>query len=107
MQHQKVRGKFPTGRPPDPKRGSPGTEEAVTGADRKADVLSGTSKRYQSLSRLVQSESAIVVYDGRKFIGTIIKHEGKFEAFDANGRCLGGYYKRTDAVRAFSCGGVS
>jgi hypothetical protein len=86
---------------------SPVAVGTARGADREADVLSGTSKKYQSLSRVVQSESAAVVYDGREFAGTIIKHEGKFEAFDANGRCVGSFRKHTDAVRAFPSESVS
>jgi hypothetical protein len=64
-------------------------------------------KTYLSLSRLVQSESAAVVYDGQQFVGTIIKCDGQYDAFDPQGRCLGTFRNRTDAMRVFPYGGVS
>jgi hypothetical protein len=47
-----------------------------------------------------------VVYVGQKLIGTIIKHDGRYEAFDAFGRCLGNFSTRADATRSIShaCG---
>jgi len=80
----------------------------ATGADRKAaDVLDGTSNKYLTLTRLVQSESAAIVYYGQKLIGTIIKHDGQYDAFDLRGRCLGSFPTRADAVRAFPRRAVS
>jgi hypothetical protein len=74
----------------------------ATGAVRKSDVLDGTSNKYLTLTHLVQSESAAIVYSGQKLIGTIIKHDGRFDAFDAVGRCLGNFSTRADATRSFS-----
>jgi hypothetical protein len=107
MRRQTLTGKFPTERPPDPENGSPDAVGTARGADRKADVLNGTSKKYLSLSRLVQSQSAAVVYDGQQFVGTIVKRDGRYDAFDPQGRCLGRFRNRTDAMRAFPYGGVS
>jgi hypothetical protein len=74
----------------------------ATGADRKSDVLDGTSNKYLTLTHLVQSESAAVVYVGQKLIGTIIKHDGRYEAFEVFGRCLGNFSTRADATLAIS-----
>jgi hypothetical protein len=72
------------------------------GAHRKSDVLDGTSNKYLTLTHLVQAESAAVVYYGQKLIGTIIKHDGRYDAFDAFGRCLGNFSRRADATRSIS-----
>lgn len=92
--------------PPDPENGSPGTVATATGADRKADVLKEAPAKYLSFTSLVQSETAAVVYVGQKLIGTIIKHDGRYEAFDAFGRCLGSFSTRADVTRSIShaCG---
>jgi hypothetical protein len=77
------------------------------GADRKADVLKEAPAKYLSFTSLVQSETAAVVYDGQKLIGTIIKRDGRYDAFDFHRRCLGSFRKRIDAIRAVRCGAVS
>jgi hypothetical protein len=93
--------------PPDPENGSPASVGTARGADRKADVLKEASAKYLNFSSLVQSESAAIVYVGQKLIGTIIKHDGRYEAFDAFGRCLGNFSKRADATRSISHGSVN
>ena len=94
-------------RPPDPENGSPGTVATVTGADRKVGVLKEAPAKYLSFAGFVQAETAAVVYVGQKLIGTIIKHDGWYDAFDLQRRCLGSFRKRIDALRALHCGGVS
>lgn len=89
-------------RPPDPENGSPGAVAAATGAGRKADILKEASAKYLNFAALVQAESATVVYDGQKLIGTIIKHDARYDAFDAVGRCLGNFSTRADATRSIS-----
>jgi hypothetical protein len=100
MRRQTLTGKFPTERPPDPENGSPGAVGTATGADRKKDVPGRTSKTYLSFSQLVQSQSTVVVYDGRELVGVIIKSDGHYDAFDTDGRCVGSFQTRTDAMRA-------
>jgi hypothetical protein len=79
----------------------------ATGADRKAGVLKEAPSNYLNFSSLVQSESASVVYYGQKLIGTIIKHDGQYDAFDLQRRRLGSFRNRIDAIRALLCGGAS
>lgn len=79
----------------------------ATGADRKADVLKEASDKYLNFASLVQAESATVVYYGQKLIGTIIKHDGWYDAFDLQRRLLGSFRKHNDALRALHSGGVS
>jgi hypothetical protein len=74
----------------------------ATGADRKSDVLDGTSNKYLTLTRLVQSESAAVVYFGQRLIGITIKLHARYHAFDAVGRCLGNFSTRADATRTIA-----
>jgi hypothetical protein len=94
MPRQRAIQKIPTARPPDPESEGPASDGTARGADRKTNVPGGTSRKYQSLSRLVQSESAVVVYDGQQCIGTIIESDGQYDAFDAHGLCLGTFRKR-------------
>jgi hypothetical protein len=41
-----------------------------------------------------------LVYDGRELIGVIIKCDGHYDAFARDGRCVGSFQNRTDAMRA-------
>jgi hypothetical protein len=72
------------------------------GADRKADTLREASDKYLNFSSLVQAESAAIVHDGQKLIGTIIKHDGRYDACDASGRRLGNFSTRAGATRSIS-----
>jgi hypothetical protein len=77
------------------------------GADREADVLKEAPAKYLNFASIVQSESATVIYDGQTIIGTIIKHDGWYDAFDLQRRCLGTFRKHTYAVHAIHSGAVS
>jgi hypothetical protein len=77
------------------------------GADRKADVLKEASDKYLNFASLVQAKSATVIYDGQKLIGTIIRQNARYDAFDLHRRCLGSFRKHIDAVHAVRRGAVS
>jgi hypothetical protein len=94
-------------RSPDPENGSPGAVATATGADRKAGVLKEAPENYLSFADFVQSESATVIYHGQKLIGTIIRQNGWYDAFDLHRRCLGSFRNRIDAIRAVRRGAVS
>jgi hypothetical protein len=91
----------PLERPFGSKSERPAAVGKARGANRKRNVPGGRSPKRQTLSRLVQSNDAVVVYDGQECVGTIIKFDGQYDAFDARGRCLGSFRKRADAMRAF------
>jgi hypothetical protein len=93
-------------RPP-PKNENPGAVATATGADRKADVLKEPPTKYLSFVGFVQSENAAIVCVGQQLVGTIIKSDGRYDAFDLSRRCLGSFRKRINAVRATRCGAVS
>jgi hypothetical protein len=53
------------------------------------------SKRVPSIS----APGALGIDDGQARAGTIIKQDGEFFAFDADGRCLGTFDTQIEAAR--------
>ena len=50
MRRQKLTGKFPTDKPPDPENGSPGAVATATGAEVQTSILQQTSSSYPKLA---------------------------------------------------------
>jgi hypothetical protein len=100
---QKRRSGLPP--PPDPENGSPAAVGTARGAE--AGVLKEAPAKYLNFAALVQAEAATVIYDGQQLVGTIIKIDGRHDAFDLSRRCLGSFQKRIDAVRAIRGGAAS
>jgi hypothetical protein len=47
----------------------------------------------------INAPGALGIYDGQCRAGTIIKQDGEFFAFDADGRCLGTFDTQIEATR--------
>ena len=47
----------------------------------------------------INTTGALGVYDGQERVGTIIKQDGEFFAFDADGKCLGTFDTQIEATR--------
>ena len=47
----------------------------------------------------INAPGALGIYDGQCRAGTIIKQDGEFFAFDADGRCLGTFDTQIEAAR--------
>ena len=47
----------------------------------------------------ISSSSALGIYDGQDRAGTVIRQDGEFFAFDADGECLGTFDTMLDATR--------
>ena len=46
----------------------------------------------------INTAGALGVYDGQDRVGTIIKQDGEFFAFDADGKCLGTFDTQIEAT---------
>ena len=46
----------------------------------------------------INTTGALGVYDGQERVGTIIKQDGEFFAFDADGKCLGTFDPQIEAT---------
>jgi hypothetical protein len=87
MRRQKLTGKFPTERPPDPENGSPGAVRTATGAEIQKNVLRRTTPRYLKHSAAVQSAADYdggthVDYDGGTHVDTVVERTGECRAYD-------------------------
>jgi hypothetical protein len=47
----------------------------------------------------INAPSALGIYDGQDRAGTIIKQDGEFFAFDAEGKCIGTFDTQIEATR--------
>jgi hypothetical protein len=47
----------------------------------------------------INAPGALGVFDGQTRAGTIIKQDGEFFAFDADGKCLGTFDTQIEATR--------
>ena len=47
----------------------------------------------------INAAGALGVYDGRARVGSVIKQDGEFFAFDAEGKCLGTFDTMIEATR--------
>jgi hypothetical protein len=52
----------------------------------------------------LNSPNSLAVYDGQQRLGTIIKQDGEFFAFDGDGRCVGTFDTQIEAVRKIPAG---
>jgi hypothetical protein len=47
----------------------------------------------------ISSPGALGIYDGQDRAGTVIKQDGEFFAFDAEGKCIGTFDTMLEATR--------
>jgi len=47
----------------------------------------------------INTAGALGVYDGQERVGSVIKQDGEFFAFDADGKCLGTFDTQIEATR--------
>jgi hypothetical protein len=47
----------------------------------------------------INAPSALGVYDGQRRVGAVIRQDGEFFAFDADGNCLGVFDTMIEATR--------
>jgi hypothetical protein len=57
--------------------------------------MTATNRQPPSLN----SPNTLAVHDGQTRIGSIVKQDGEFFAFDAAGRCLGAFDTQIEAAR--------
>jgi hypothetical protein len=53
----------------------------------------------------INAPGALGVYDGQTRAGTVIRQDGEFFAFDAEGQCIGVFDTMIDATRKIPRGG--
>jgi hypothetical protein len=104
MRLQKLTGKFPTEKPPDPENGSPGTAGTVAEAVIQRSVLRRTTPKNRKPLAANQS-ATLAVSDGQERVGGIVERGGGFDAYDASGRRCDGFSSRSGTMHPIPASG--
>jgi hypothetical protein len=97
MRLQRLTGKFPTEKPPDPENGSPDTAGTVAEAVIQRSVLRRTTPKNRKPPAANQS-ATLAVSDGQD-------RGGGFDAYDASGRHCDGFSSRSGTMHPIPASG--
>jgi hypothetical protein len=65
---------------------------------------SNGAARRNSQARRRTADHALAVYDGHQRVGSVVKRNGEFLAFDNHNRRVGVFTNQREALRAFPAG---